>query len=85
MFLNRNNFVAAANNTDQIAYSDEELLNQIQVLQCLCVYFLARKERLIHFALQLELNTLEGFASARKWHCDGEYNWRIRRKDGTLV
>lgn len=82
--LNISHFRDAAKNTNKFEWTDEELLLQIQVLQAICIYFLVRKEKIIHFALQLELNTLEGFAHARKWHYeDGQ--WRIRRKDGTLV
>jgi len=71
----------------KIAWTDEELFKALKVHYCLLAYFRARGENMISFALQMELNTLESFAYARKWprSDDGKNAWTIRRKDGTLV
>jgi hypothetical protein len=85
--VNRSNFINVATNSNdgsKIAWTDEELLEAIEVLQCLVAYFSTRKECLIAHALRLELMSMEGFANARKWVCNGD-TWQIRRKDGTLV
>lgn len=85
--MNRHNFINVATNSNddtKIAWTDEELLEGIQVLQCLVAYFSTRKECLIAHALRLELISMEGFANARKWVCNHD-TWQIRRKDGTLA
>ena len=86
MNMNINNFINVAKNRNdgRVAWTDEELLETIQVLQCLVAYFSTRKEPLIAYALRLELMSMEGFATARNWLCNGD-TWQIRRKDGTLV
>jgi hypothetical protein len=68
----------------KIAWTDEELLQAINVHQCLLAYFRERGEGMISFALQMELNTLESYAFHRKWNQNGD-TWQIRRKDGTLA
>lgn len=85
--MNRDNFINVATNSNdgnKLAWTDEELLEAIQVLQCLVAYFSTRKECLIAHALRLELMSMEGFANARKWLSNNDI-WQIRRKDGTLV
>lgn len=71
----------------KIAWTDEELLQAIEVHQCLEAYFRKRGEAMICFAIRSELNTLESYAFARKWECsdDGKRTWQIRKKDGTFA
>jgi hypothetical protein len=33
----------------------------------------------------MEMNTLEGYANARKWKQNDDDTWQIRRKDGLFV
>lgn len=65
-------------------WSDEELLQSLNVHYCLLAYFRGRKEPIIAFAIQMELNTLESYANARKWK-DNYGTWQIRKNDGTLA
>ena len=85
--MDLNNFKNVATNCEigsKLAWTDEELLEAIQVHQCLVAYFSIRKESMIAYALRSALTTFEGFANARKWE-EKDGIWRIRRKDGTLV
>jgi hypothetical protein len=77
-------FKRAAHNNNKSVYSDEELLEQIETLQCLVAYFQARREMIISFALILEQRNYENMAHARRWECKNE-KWQIRRADGTFA
>jgi hypothetical protein len=86
--MDRSNFINVATNSNdssKLAWTDEELLEAIQVLQCLVAYFSTRKEFLIAHALRLELMSMEGYANARKWRITENDTWQIRKKDGTLA
>lgn len=64
--MNPEIFKRAANNFSKISYTDPELFEQLSVYECLLAYFRARgNEHIICYALQLEFNTLESYASAR--------------------
>src|SRR5258708_6550644 len=71
MKLNTKNFLDAAKHNG-MSYSDEELRNQIEVHQCLVVYFRTRKEPLIASSFSLQLMSLEGYATNRGWTCKDE-------------
>jgi hypothetical protein len=75
--LTPKDFKDAANNIHKSKWSDEELLQMIRVLQVLTAYFLARKEPIIHFALQMDLNSYENYAHHRGWRCD-DGEWKIK-------
>lgn len=76
--LTSDNFYNVAQKASKIAWTDEELLEAIQVHQCLVAYFRARSEPIITFALRMDLESLENFARARKWECSKD-TWEIRR------
>ncbi len=78
--LNIQDFKDAANHIHNSKWSDDELLQMIRVLQVLTAYFLARKEPIIHYALQMELTTYEIYAHNRGWTRDDNHNWKIVRK-----
>lgn len=82
--MNIETFRRAALNTNKSVYSDEELLEQIETLQCMISYFTGRKEGLIGFALIMELRNYENMAYARKWVYK-DNAWQIRRTDGTFA
>lgn len=67
--MNRSNFINVATNSNdgsKIAWTDEELLEAIEVLQCLVAYFSTRKEYLIAHALRLELMSREAVLHWRR-------------------
>lgn len=82
--MNPETFRRVAQNGNKSIYTDEELLELIETLQCLVAYFTTRKEGLIGFALIMELRSFESMAMARRWELRGD-KWQIRRADGTFA
>ena len=64
--MNSDSFRNAANALGKMALSNEELLEAIQVHQCLEAYFHTRGEPLITWVMRMNLETLEGIARARE-------------------
>lgn len=71
---------AALDSRDKTVWTDNELLQQIEVLQCLVAYFNARKERLVGFALMMELHSLESMALARGWEFQADDTWKVKKR-----
>jgi hypothetical protein len=60
------------------SWTNEELLEAIEVHQCLVTYFQNRGEPLVAQALRSELSAFESYADARGWKYDENKTWHIK-------
>ena len=68
--LGKQNFLNVSKRMQEVSrvsFSDEELLETIEVLGCVYAFFSQQKENIISTAIGLRLSEMESYAFCRKW------------------
>ena len=75
MNMNKKTFQKWGEYRDKPKYTDEELLEVVDVHNCMIAYFVGRKEYLIAAALRSDLHQFESYLHFRGWRLDKNEKW----------